>query len=233
LIDRAVVLAAGVGSRLRDAADFKPLCRVGGATLLDHTLAGLATAGVREAVVVTGYGADAVEAHLAASAQPLAWRTVTTPDWLQPNGVSALAGLRTVNAPALLVMCDHLVDPELYRRLAAAGAGSGGLTLGVDRRLDHGWIDLDDVTRVRTDGQHILAIGKQIEPYDAFDTGVFAADQRFVDVLARLASPSLSEGVQRLPDAAVQDVSGLDWLDVDDPRALAIARQWRSAKLSC
>src|SRR3546814_18820060 len=56
--------------------------------------------------------------------------TVRTPDWRLPNGVSArAAGALVGGQPALLAMCDHLVDTALYRRMAEAGAGQG-LRLG-------------------------------------------------------------------------------------------------------
>ena len=90
-IATAVLLAAGEGSRLRGSAASKPLCPVAGRPLIDHALTGLAEAGITRAVVVLGYRADAIEAHLAARAWPLAVETVRTPDHRQPNGVSVLA----------------------------------------------------------------------------------------------------------------------------------------------
>ena len=45
-IDTAVILAAGAGTRLRMAAESKPLCVVAGKTLLDHALERLAEAGI-------------------------------------------------------------------------------------------------------------------------------------------------------------------------------------------
>src|SRR3546814_3617609 len=94
-------------------------------------------------------------------------------------------------------MCDHLVDPALYRRMAEAGAGQG-LRLGVDRRLGHPWIDPDDVTCVEADGTRIVAIGKGIEPHNAYDTGVFAVTTPFFDVLERLESPRSEEHTSEL-----------------------------------
>ena len=105
--------------------------------------------------------------------------TVRTADYRQPNGVSALAaGALTGGEPVLLAMCDHLVDPALYGRIKAAGSGQG-LRLGIDRRLGHPWTDPEDVTCVRTDGSKIVAIGKGLEPHDAYDTGVFAVGAPF------------------------------------------------------
>lgn len=231
MIDTAILLAAGEGSRLRSAAPFKPLCLVGGRTLLDHALHGLAEAGLKRTVVVLGYGAEAIEAHLAARPSPLAVETVRS-DHRQPNGVSVLAAEPLVaGGDAVLAMCDHLVEPELYRRLAAAGAGAGA-RLGVDRRIESDWVDLDDVTRVATSDGRILAIGKGLEPYDCFDTGVFAISGALFTALRGLEAPSLTEGMRVLAargSALTIDCSDVDWIDVDDAWALGKAEAWRGA----
>jgi MurNAc alpha-1-phosphate uridylyltransferase len=63
----AMVLAAGFGKRMRPLSTHtpKPLIEVAGRALIDHTLDGLAAAGVETAVVNVHYLADLVEAHLA------------------------------------------------------------------------------------------------------------------------------------------------------------------------
>jgi 1L-myo-inositol 1-phosphate cytidylyltransferase len=229
-IDTAVVLAAGLGSRLRDAAPYKPLCPVAGRPLIDHAIMRLAAAGMRRAVVVLGYGAEAIEAHLAAGEWPLEIVTVETPDYRAPNGVSALTAAPLVAGEALLAMCDHIVDPALYALVAQAGAGAG-LRLGIDRRLDHLWVDPEDVTRVRTEGDAIVAIGKGLESYDCHDTGVFAIGPALFAALGSLASPSLTEGVRILAaqgQAGIVDCGDLGWIDVDDAKALGEAEAWLS-----
>lgn len=228
MIDTAILLAAGQGSRLRDAAPSKPLCPVAGVPLIDRALASLAAAGIARAIVVTGYEAEAIEAHLAARAWPLAVETVRTVDWRQPNGVSALAAAERVTGEALLAMCDHIVTPALYARLAETGA-RGGLTLGIDRRLGHPWIDPEDVTCVATEGDRIVAIGKGLDPHDCYDVGVFAVSAAFFETLHTLPEPSITEGVRALTArdlAHVVDCSDLDWIDVDDAKALAAAEAW-------
>ncbi|WP_343527217.1 NTP transferase domain-containing protein [Sphingomonas sp.] len=229
MIDTAILLAAGEGSRLRPAAPFKPLCPVGGRPLIDHAIHGLAAAGLRRAVVVLGYGAEAIEAHLEASGWPIAVETVRTGDYRRPNGVSLLAAeARVAGGHALLAMCDHLVDPELYRRTARAGTG-GGARLAIDRRLDSDWVDLDDVTCVRTGGERIVAIGKGLADYDCFDTGVFAIGAPLFAALHTLDNPSLTEGMRVLAGrglALTVDASDIDWIDVDDRAALEKAETW-------
>jgi MurNAc alpha-1-phosphate uridylyltransferase len=63
---RAIVLAAGLGKRMRPLTDIlpKPLISVGGKCLVDHALDFLSSAGIGEAVVNTHYLAPLLEAHL-------------------------------------------------------------------------------------------------------------------------------------------------------------------------
>ena len=198
MIDTCVILAAGAGTRLREAAESKPLCRVAGKPLIDHAIERLAAAGITRVIVTTGYRAEDIEAHLASRAWPVTVETARTADWRQPNGVSALAAAPLLaGAETLLVMCDHLVEPALYARMAAAGAGAG-LRLGIDRRLGHDWVDPLDVTCVATDGERIVAIGKEMEPHDCYDTGVFAVGPAFFAALAALELPSITEAVRAL-----------------------------------
>jgi MurNAc alpha-1-phosphate uridylyltransferase len=70
--DTAMVLAAGLGKRMRPltASQPKPLVRVAGRPLIDHALDRLKEAGVARAVVNVHYLADALEAHVGARKAP-------------------------------------------------------------------------------------------------------------------------------------------------------------------
>src|SRR5439155_4530340 len=62
-IHKAVVLAAGRGTRMRELTDEvpKPMIEVRGKPVLQHIIEGLRDAGIREFLVIVGYRADAVQ----------------------------------------------------------------------------------------------------------------------------------------------------------------------------
>ena len=69
---KAMVLAAGLGARMRPLTDHtpKPLVKVAGRPLLDHVLDKLEKAGVGEAVVNVHYLPDQIIEHVAARTRP-------------------------------------------------------------------------------------------------------------------------------------------------------------------
>jgi MurNAc alpha-1-phosphate uridylyltransferase len=72
MIHRAMVLAAGLGKRMRPLTDAlpKPLIPVAGQALIDHVLDKLADAGVTQAVVNVHHRADQIEAHVKGRTRP-------------------------------------------------------------------------------------------------------------------------------------------------------------------
>jgi choline kinase len=230
---KCLIIAAGLGSRLRALAPSKPLAEVHGVPLIEHVVAAARTAGFRDFVIVTGYAAEAVESRLDRLAAQLgvAVETVRIRDWERPNGFSVLAAGPRLDGPFALLMSDHLFDPAILARLVAAHRPGAALTLAVDEDVASPILDLDDATKVaRGPGGRIAAIGKALEDYDCVDTGIFVANPALLEAIeasvAAGGAGSLSEGVQRLADAGVAfaaPIGGRWWIDVDDAAAHARA----------
>jgi MurNAc alpha-1-phosphate uridylyltransferase len=70
--DKAMVFAAGLGTRMRPITETtpKPLVKVGGKPMIDHVLDRFAAAGVGTAIVNVHYFADQLETHLAPRTSP-------------------------------------------------------------------------------------------------------------------------------------------------------------------
>ncbi len=234
----ALIIAAGFGSRLAEMSASKPLTHVAGVTLLELGVRQAKAAGVARVVVVTGHKADQIEAVLpelsARTGIPVISARVD--DWSQPNGYSVMAGAAQIEGDYLLMMSDHIFSAGILEQLARQGSADRGVTLAVDYRVESPLVDPDDATWVKLDeAQRIVAIGKTIPSYDAVDCGAFLATPELSAAIAAGKSGSLSDGMQRLADsgrAATMDVGEAWWLDVDDPRALAIAEAEAPARLS-
>ena len=123
-IDRAMVLAAGLGTRMRPVTDTlpKPLVRVAGRALIDHVLDRLADAGVTTAVVNVHHMADAIENHLKERTRPRIEISDERGELLDTGGgvVKALKALG--DAPFFHVNSDTIwiegVTPNLGRLAA-------------------------------------------------------------------------------------------------------------------
>jgi choline kinase len=219
MINQAIILAAGRGQRLNGHEVPKPLAMVGGMPLLRRTLRALAQQGVRDVGIVVGYRGDEIRAAFRAGeeGQRLTW--IENPDWEHPNGVSVLAARWFVKGRAFLLMADHLFCPDVLAPLRRLDARADGTVLVVDPDIARCY-DLADATKVRRTGEHIVAIGKELDTYDAIDTGIFVISPPLMTELARLERPSLSDGVRALCRRGLvrgHDIAGRLWQDVDTP----------------
>jgi len=228
---QCLIVAAGQGLRLRARGPSKPLAELAGKPLIAHVLLRAKEAGLKDFVVVTGHEAERLEGFLKsfAAREGLAIAFVRNPEFEKPNGLSVLAARSVLNSPFLLTMCDHLIEPDTYRALTELPLGEDDVVLAVDRDLGNPFVDADDVTKVKTHGDKIAAIGKYLADFECYDTGLFLASAELLDAIAasrREGNSSISGGVQRLAAkgrARVYDATGAFWIDVDSPALFAKA----------
>jgi 1L-myo-inositol 1-phosphate cytidylyltransferase len=232
-----LIVAAGMGGRLRERGQSKPLIPVNGVRLLERVIARARSAGVERFFVVSGYRGEDVRAALdifsAREAIPIVH--IPNDEWQRGNGVSVLKARPFLDGPFLLSMCDHLVDPDILRDLIASPLEPDTVTLAVDFNVAGSINDLDDVTRVMCSNGRIVHIGKIIREFNAIDTGVFLCTPVIFDALevSQAAGDDSISGAMnvlaRRDQARVFDVQGRLWLDVDDPATLDKAETLLSA----
>jgi UDP-N-acetylglucosamine diphosphorylase / glucose-1-phosphate thymidylyltransferase / UDP-N-acetylgalactosamine diphosphorylase / glucosamine-1-phosphate N-acetyltransferase / galactosamine-1-phosphate N-acetyltransferase len=118
--DKAVLLAAGRGTRMRElTADLpKPMIEVRGKPVLQHIVEGLREAGVREFLIIVGYRADAVQNFFGDGSRYSIEIQYTTQAVQDGTGrVVDLARNFAGDSPFVLSYGDILVDPANYKRL--------------------------------------------------------------------------------------------------------------------
>ena len=110
-IESAMVMAAGIGKRMRPltATRPKPLVRVAGKALIDHSLDRIEAAGVGHVVVNVHYLADALEAHLAAQKRKFTISVSDERDLLLETGGGMVKALPQLKGdPILIVNSDNI-----------------------------------------------------------------------------------------------------------------------------
>ena len=119
-IDKAVILAAGRGTRMRElTADLpKPMIQVRGKPVLQHIVEGLRDAGIRTFLIIVGYRADVVRDFFGDGSRfktDIEYATQVTQDGT--GRVVDLAKKFVANSPFVLAYGDILVDPANYKRI--------------------------------------------------------------------------------------------------------------------
>jgi MurNAc alpha-1-phosphate uridylyltransferase len=128
-IDTAMVLAAGLGTRMRPLTDDRPkaLVEVAGKALVDHVLDRLAEGGVARAVVNVHYFADRLEAHLKPRTAPAVTISDERAALLETGGGLKKARPLLGEAPVLVANIDSVwTEPGMpaVRRLLEAWDGA-------------------------------------------------------------------------------------------------------------
>ena len=167
----AVVIAAGLGSRLRPLTEryAKPLLPIDGRPVLATLLLELAAAGCPQVTLVTGHLAEQVERFAGdGSAWGLPLRAARQP---RPDGSADAVAIAAATAPYLVLGADTVFSPGEIARFAAAFTSSGACgALAVQPRAE-GAITVEN-RLVRSfkrgaggfDGAPLWAVGRAIAP---------------------------------------------------------------------
>ena len=228
MIDRAMVLAAGLGKRMRPLTDTlpKPLVPVAGKALIDHVLDKLADAGVTQAVVNVHHRADQIEAHVKGRARPRIVISDERGELLDTGGGIVKALPRLGTAPFFHMNSDTVwiegVTPNLSRLAAQFDAArmdillllaSTATSIGYDGRGDF---------NMAPDGRLSRRAERQVAPF-VYAGAAILNPAIFAD--APTGAFSLNRLFDRAADAGRLHGLRLDgtWMHVGTPEAIKAA----------
>lgn len=157
---RAIILAAGRGSRLLPLTENLPKCLlpIGETTVLSLQLDTLEAAGIQEAIVITGFMAGSVEAEVANRSGPMRVQTLFNPFYqVADNLASCWMARDFMTSDFVLINGDTLVEPALVRRVIESPVTDIQVT--IDKKSEY---DSDDM-KVSLNGTILTAIGKSLE----------------------------------------------------------------------
>ncbi|MFL6737797.1 MAG: NTP transferase domain-containing protein [Sphingomicrobium sp.] len=242
---KAIILSAGQGSRLGHLTDDRPKCLIefNGRSLLDRQLDALAANGVEEAVVVTGFRDDQIEAALKrrGDAGPRV-RTVYNPFYKVADNLGSLfVAKHEIEGDVLVWNGDTLVSEALMARVVG-NTDQEGICVTIDRKQGY---DEDDMKVVVDDAGRLHAIGKRLDlaEVNAESIGLLAfrgaGAQTFRHAIERAIRTSegttiwylrvIHQVAQEAPVWTL-DINGHEWGEVDFPEdvenAQALACRW-------
>jgi MurNAc alpha-1-phosphate uridylyltransferase len=229
---RAMVLAAGLGTRMRPLTDDKPkpLLAVDGQTLLDRALDWLAASGVTDAVVNSFYKGEQIAAHLASRATPRI--RISPEDVLLETGGGITKALPLLgDAPFISVngdvICLDGATPALRRMADAWDDGIDALLLvhPVEKAVGYAgrgdFFVEDDVVRRRQDlpsAPYVFTGVQMVHPR------LFAGAPEGAFSMNLLYNKNMREDGTLVRIRAV--IHDGDWLHVGDPAGLKQAERW-------
>ena len=234
MINDAVVLAAGKGSRLGPltATTPKPLLDVAGRPTILHVLDALAGAGITRVTVVTGHLGDHLEASLRAWRSPCCSLRFVRQETLDGTARALALAEDTLDGSFLFCWGDILVGPATYADVLAAAGSSAGV-LAVNEVADPSAgaaVYVDDTMRI----QRVVekpARGTSVTNWNNAGIGVLPpAIWAAIDALepserGEYELPrAIASLIERGHDFRAVPVRG-QWFDIGTPETLAAARE--------
>jgi UDP-N-acetylglucosamine diphosphorylase / glucose-1-phosphate thymidylyltransferase / UDP-N-acetylgalactosamine diphosphorylase / glucosamine-1-phosphate N-acetyltransferase / galactosamine-1-phosphate N-acetyltransferase len=231
IMNKAVLLAAGRGTRMRDLTEAlpKPMLEVRGKPVLQHIVEGLRETGLTNLLVVVGWRADVVKEFFGDGSKlgvTIQYETQTVQDGT--GRVVALARNFVAADPFVLSYGDILIAPRNYRQICDALTGAEAV-ISVKRSDDvsqGGAVFVNEKFEL-TDLREKPKPGEPTSPW--YNAGVYAFRPSIFDYIEKLEpSPrgeyELTDAVRELALSGKKiqavEIAG-DWADVRDPEILA------------
>jgi NDP-sugar pyrophosphorylase family protein len=234
---KAMVLAAGLGTRLRPLTDHCPkaLVKVGGRTLLEIALARLRSFGVREVIVNVHHFAEMVEEYLAANGNFGMRIEISREQELLDTGggLKKAAWFFAVDEPFILHNVDVLSTIDLQRMARAHGEQGALATLAVEQRESSRALLFDLEGRLcgrrAGRGMELQWARETAGAQELAFAGIHVISPKIFERMSEVGAFSIIDAYLRLAaegeKIAAFRVDGCAWRDLGRPESLKAAEQ--------
>jgi CDP-L-myo-inositol myo-inositolphosphotransferase len=220
---KALIIAAGNGTRMQPVTRgrHKSLMPLLGLKIIERVILGAKEAGINEFVIVTGYKGDVYRKAVGdGSRYGISIKYVQNDKWKKPNGLSVLCAKKYLKENFVLMMSDHVFDATTLKRLLRLKIKKDECILAVDKNLGS-VLDVSDTTKTVVVGGRVTNIGKHLEKYNAYDTGMFYCTPylfKALETVVKREKMSLTNGMNFLVKRGLLrsfDIRGRFWSDCD------------------
>lgn len=218
---RAIILAAGSGTRLSPLTNGRPKCLVpvGERLLIDYQLAALAAVGVEDIILVVGYEAEQVRRHCGPHR-----RYIDNPDYQTTNSIYSLfLAADALATDTFLFNCDILFHADILKRMLSAGPNVVAVDSHTERTADEMNVRIGETARVEAisknlDHRRAQAQSIQLVKFDAAGAGSVAREvQRLIREDHKDAFPTLAYGpLIEAGSLGTAEGGDLPWTEIDD-----------------
>jgi CDP-L-myo-inositol myo-inositolphosphotransferase len=231
---KCLIIACGQGTRLASKSELKPLTPLLGLPLIERVILNSTRAGLKEFYVVTGYHGKMLQDHLKTFSRKrnIEITYLYNDNWEKENGLSVLKAKEILDEKFILLMSDHIFDEGIIKKLKNQRINNDEVILAIDQNIiENHFVDEADATKVFVKGKKILAIGKNLKPYNAYDTGIFLCTPAIFKAIQQSSNKgdtSLSGAINELAKKGKVrslDISGSYWIDIDDETELKQAEK--------
>jgi len=229
---KALIIAAGNGTRMQPVTRgrHKSLMPLLGLKIIERVILGAKEAGIGEFVIVTGYKGKKLREFLGDGTKyGISISFVQNHNWKRANGISTLAAQKHFGENFVLLMGDHVFSPKTLIRIQRLKLKNNECALAIDKNLDS-VLDISDTTKVLVRDGRVTALSKNLENYNAYDTGMFVCSPYIFEVLKKTTGchkNSLSDGMRILVSEGrlrTLDIKGNLWADCDTWEDIKFAR---------
>jgi len=231
---KVLIIAAGKGERLKPLIKDlpKPLTPLLGLSLIERVILTCRKTGFREFLVVVGFKSQMIKNKIGNGQKyKVNIGYIENNEWTKGNGISVLKAKDFLKEEFILLMADHIFDVKILEKIRDFCINKDECVLAIDKNPTR-FIDIQEATKVKTEGDYIIDIGKNISDYDGLDCGIFKA----TPVLFEALEESVKKGAQTLTDgirllAKNKRMRYLEiekdnfWIDIDTPSDLKKAEK--------